>query len=51
MEYIAASAGSSHTAIISGNGHSVVTWGRGEDGQLGHGDAESQHLPMVVQVK
>jgi alpha-tubulin suppressor-like RCC1 family protein len=27
----------------------VVTWGRGEDGQLGHGDAESQHLPMVVQ--
>ena len=28
---------------------SVVTWGRGEDGQLGHGDAESQDEPVVVQ--
>eukprot|EP00252_Welwitschia_mirabilis_P003499 TRINITY_DN13557_c0_g1_i1.p1 TRINITY_DN13557_c0_g1~~TRINITY_DN13557_c0_g1_i1.p1 ORF type:complete len:436 (+),score=82.89 TRINITY_DN13557_c0_g1_i1:975-2282(+) len=41
------SAGASHTAaILSGN--IVCSWGRGEDGQLGHGDAEDQHLPTII---
>lgn len=29
-------------------GDLVCAWGRGEDGQLGHGDAEERHLPIVV---
>ncbi len=27
----------------------VVSWGRGEDGQLGHGDAEDRAKPQEVQ--
>lgn len=26
----------------------MVTWGRGEDGQLGHGDADQQNAPKAV---
>lgn len=26
----------------------MCSWGRGEDGQLGHGDAEERHLPTIV---
>jgi alpha-tubulin suppressor-like RCC1 family protein len=26
----------------------VCSWGRGEDGQLGHGDAEERHLPTII---
>lgn len=38
------SAGASHSvAVLSGN--VVCSWGRGEDGQLGHGDAEDRSLP------
>lgn len=48
-KYQSASCGSSHTAVILSKTGSVVTWGRGEDGQLGHGDAESQDEPVVVQ--
>ena len=29
-------------------GDVVCSWGRGEDGQLGHGDAEERHLPTIV---
>jgi len=47
-KYLSASCGSSHTAVILRKTRSVVTWGRGEDGQLGHGDAESQNVPLVV---
>ncbi|CAM6119340.1 unnamed protein product [Calypogeia fissa] len=40
------SAGASHTvALLSGD--IVCSWGRGEDGQLGHGDAEERHLPII----
>ncbi len=46
---LSASCGSSHTAVVLSGSNSVVTWGRGEDGQLGHGDAESQNVPAVVQ--
>jgi alpha-tubulin suppressor-like RCC1 family protein len=28
-------------------GDIVCSWGRGEDGQLGHGDAEERHLPTI----
>ncbi|XP_071722519.1 ultraviolet-B receptor UVR8-like [Rutidosis leptorrhynchoides] len=38
------SAGASHSvALLSGN--VVCSWGRGEDGQLGHGDAEDRLTP------
>jgi len=46
---LCASCGSSHTAIILSEKNAVFTWGRGEDGQLGHGDAESQIVPALVQ--
>ncbi|KAJ0973190.1 hypothetical protein J5N97_021149 [Dioscorea zingiberensis] len=29
-------------------GHIVCSWGRGEDGQLGHGNAEDQLIPTVL---
>ena len=31
----------------SGNGI-VLSWGRGEDGQLGHGDAEERTRPQAI---
>ncbi|KAM7529890.1 hypothetical protein LguiB_033300 [Lonicera macranthoides] len=41
------SAGASHSlALLSGN--VVCSWGRGEDGQLGHGDAEDRLSPTHV---
>lgn len=41
------SAGASHSvALLSGN--VVCSWGRGEDGQLGHGDAEDRLSPTQV---
>eukprot|EP01025_Chloroclados_australasicus_P025419 TRINITY_DN2539_c0_g1_i1.p2 TRINITY_DN2539_c0_g1~~TRINITY_DN2539_c0_g1_i1.p2 ORF type:complete len:402 (-),score=54.71 TRINITY_DN2539_c0_g1_i1:677-1882(-) len=39
--------GSAHSAALIDNGM-VLTWGRGEDGQLGHGDAEDRTTPTVV---
>ncbi|KAK1258466.1 Ultraviolet-B receptor UVR8 [Acorus gramineus] len=43
------SAGASHSvALLSGN--VVCSWGRGEDGQLGHGNAEDRLLPTIVSV-
>eukprot|EP00270_Netrium_digitus_P001315 TRINITY_DN1141_c0_g1_i3.p1 TRINITY_DN1141_c0_g1~~TRINITY_DN1141_c0_g1_i3.p1 ORF type:complete len:450 (+),score=87.14 TRINITY_DN1141_c0_g1_i3:152-1501(+) len=40
-------AGASHTvAVLSGD--FFCSWGRGEDGQLGHGDATERHVPTVV---
>lgn len=26
----------------------MCSWGRGEDGQLGHGDANDRNLPTIV---
>ncbi|KAJ4964842.1 hypothetical protein NE237_016691 [Protea cynaroides] len=41
------SAGASHSvALLTGN--VVCSWGRGEDGQLGHGDAEDRIFPTQV---
>ncbi|XLS52130.1 hypothetical protein HN51_012807 [Arachis hypogaea] len=41
------SAGASHSvALLSGN--VVCSWGRGEDGQLGHGDTDDRLLPTKV---
>ncbi|KAF7840143.1 ultraviolet-B receptor UVR8 [Senna tora] len=41
------SAGASHSvALLSGN--VVCSWGRGEDGQLGHGDAEDRLFPTQL---
>ncbi|EPS71760.1 hypothetical protein M569_02995, partial [Genlisea aurea] len=41
------SAGASHSAaLLSGN--VVCTWGRGEDGQLGHGDTEDRLSPTQL---
>lgn len=44
---LALSAGASHSvALLSGD--VVCSWGRSEDGQLGHGDAEERHLPTII---
>ncbi|XXG87075.1 hypothetical protein AAC387_Pa11g1857 [Persea americana] len=41
------STGASHSvALLSGN--IACSWGRGEDGQLGHGDAEDRLLPTLM---
>ncbi|XP_057419618.1 ultraviolet-B receptor UVR8 isoform X2 [Lotus japonicus] len=41
------SAGASHSvALLSGN--AVCSWGRGEDGQLGHGDTDDRLLPTLL---
>lgn len=46
-EVVLVSAGASHSlALLSGN--LVVSWGRGEDGQLGHGDAEDRLQPTLI---
>jgi hypothetical protein len=29
-------------------GNVVCSWGRGEDGQLGHGDADEKHTPTII---
>ncbi|KAG6551955.1 hypothetical protein Mapa_006572 [Marchantia paleacea] len=41
------SAGASHSVALL-TGDSVCSWGRGEDGQLGHGDADERHLPTII---
>ncbi|XP_074304705.1 ultraviolet-B receptor UVR8-like [Silene latifolia] len=41
------SAGASHSvALLSGD--VICSWGRGEDGQLGHGDAEDRFSPVQL---
>ncbi|KAJ6991671.1 Regulator of chromosome condensation [Populus alba x Populus x berolinensis] len=46
-QVILISAGASHSvALLSGN--IVCSWGRGEDGQLGHGDAEDRPTPTQL---
>lgn len=40
-------AGNNHAAAITEDGK-LLTWGRGEDGELGHNDRENRHLPTVV---
>ncbi len=34
--------------LFAGSGELVVSWGRGEDGQLGHGDAEERNQPQTI---
>ena len=40
--------GEEHSAYIDTDGH-VHTWGLGIDGQLGHGNKNSQNLPTKIQ--
>ncbi|PSC72205.1 ultraviolet-B receptor UVR8 [Micractinium conductrix] len=42
--------GSSHSLALLATpaGSMVLSWGRGEDGQLGHGDAEERRRPQAV---
>lgn len=50
MQIISIACGSSHSlALIKTSiGDVVTSWGRGEDGQLGHGDAEERLYPQAV---
>lgn len=41
--------GSGHTVILTNNGE-VHTWGRGDDGRLGHGDTGWKYIPRLVEV-
>ncbi|CAN6440875.1 unnamed protein product [Victoria cruziana] len=41
--------GGAHAIALTGNG-TVMTWGRGKSGQLGHGNSENQLEPKVVEV-
>jgi hypothetical protein len=41
------SAGCSHTACVCKSGQ-VYTWGRGDNGLLGHGDTQHQYIPKHV---
>ena len=44
----AVSAGSLHSMVLLENGD-VYTFGRGDDGRLGHGDEEERHRPTKVE--
>ncbi|CAK7354710.1 unnamed protein product [Dovyalis caffra] len=48
-QVILISAGASHSvALLTGN--IICSWGRGEDGQLGHGDAEDRRTPTQLSI-
>jgi len=40
--------GSGHTVVLTTNGQ-VYTWGRGDDGRLGHGDNGWKYVPRLAQ--
>jgi alpha-tubulin suppressor-like RCC1 family protein len=40
--------GSGHTVVLTTDG-SVYTWGRGDDGRLGHGDNGWKYVPRLLQ--
>jgi alpha-tubulin suppressor-like RCC1 family protein len=40
--------GSGHTVVLSTDGE-VYTWGRGDDGRLGHGDNGWKYVPRLAQ--
>mmetsp|Transcript_15912 Transcript_15912/g.25810 ORF Transcript_15912/g.25810 Transcript_15912/m.25810 type:complete len:606 (+) Transcript_15912:105-1922(+) len=40
--------GSGHTVVLSTEGE-VFTWGRGDDGRLGHGDNGWKYVPRIIQ--
>ena len=45
--FVAAAAGYSHSAAVTEDG-ALWTWGRGDDGELGHGDTENRLVPTKV---
>ena len=40
--------GSGHTVVLTTEGH-VYTWGRGDDGRLGHGENMWKYVPRIIQ--
>lgn len=40
--------GSGHTLVLTTDGE-VYTWGRGDDGRLGHGDNGWKYVPRITQ--
>ncbi|RRT59100.1 hypothetical protein B296_00038128 [Ensete ventricosum] len=46
-EVLLISAGASHSVALL-SGRDICSWGRGEDGQLGHGDAEDRLRPTLL---
>jgi RCC1 and BTB domain-containing protein len=40
--------GSGHTVVLTDDGE-VYTWGRGDDGRLGHGDNGWKFVPRLVE--
>ncbi|XP_009598715.1 PH, RCC1 and FYVE domains-containing protein 1-like [Nicotiana tomentosiformis] len=43
------SCGSHHVAVLTSKTE-VYTWGKGENGQLGHGDCENKYTPTLVDI-
>jgi len=41
--------GSGHTVVLTEEKGEVYTWGRGDDGRLGHGDNGWKYVPRLVQ--
>ena len=41
--------GSGHTVVLTSEGGQVYTWGRGDDGRLGHGENMWKYVPRVTQ--
>ncbi|KAG7675049.1 hypothetical protein KSW81_002553 [Nannochloris sp. 'desiccata'] len=48
VSYLGAGSAHSLALVEISSGSIVVSWGRGEDGQLGHGDAEERLNPQAV---
>eukprot|EP00897_Mesotaenium_endlicherianum_P001866 jgi/Mesen1/1707/ME000138S00570 len=47
ISFVAAGSASSHCIALDDQGR-CYTWGRNENGQLGHGDIEDRHSPTIV---
>ena len=48
VRVVGVAAGALHSIALAADGR-VFTFGRGRDGQLGHGDEEDQLTPRVVE--
>ena len=48
VRVVAVAAGCGHSLVLT-DGGTVLSFGQGEDGKLGHGDQEDQLVPKVIE--